>query len=202
MANDEKSELVYFNLDGRAMQIRLLFHLSGTPFTDTRLGRAEWPDVKKETPWGFLPILRCGGRTYFDSVAIAVHVAREVGLWPDEIGEQTRSLAIMNAVEDTWCRLQRVSGARNPLAKLWRIRRIIRHDLPELCAKFERQIEGDFFLGDEVSAVDLSVFSLLYVLRDKAGRYGATEVLSSFKGLDAFYERVTALQAVSAYIKG
>lgn len=200
MPNTPDFELVYFNLDGRGMQIRLLFDLTETPFSDRRISRAEWTKFKGSTPWGFLPVLHHHGSTLFDSVSITAYVARQVGLWPDDPADQARSLAIMNAVDDVWVHLQGVGQAWNPLARLWRIKKVIRHDLPELCGKIENQLAGDFILGDEISAVDLSIFSLLFVILDKAGSLGSSAVVSSFERLDDYRKRIAALPRIAAYI--
>lgn len=42
----EKYKLTYFNIRGRAEQIRLMFAVAQVPFQDLRIDATEWPSFK------------------------------------------------------------------------------------------------------------------------------------------------------------
>eukprot|EP00954_Amorphochlora_amoebiformis_P020318 1338528-Amorphochlora_amoeboformis.AAC.3 len=64
------SELVYFDVDGRALEIRLALHIGKIKFTDTRLTFPEFKSLKPSLPYQQVPIYNTGGKTYAQSAAI------------------------------------------------------------------------------------------------------------------------------------
>ena len=50
-------KLTYFGIPGRAEASRLMLGVKKMPFTDARVTREQWPEVKKRTKFGQLPIL-------------------------------------------------------------------------------------------------------------------------------------------------
>lgn len=79
-------ELIYFNHAGRAEVTRLAFMVGGIRFTDTRLSRSEWKEIKKNPNsvparlFGTLPCLQHGDFIIAQSHATAVYAA-ELGIW-------------------------------------------------------------------------------------------------------------------------
>ena len=56
-----KVELIYFDLQGRATQTRIMLKMAGIEFTDTRLSKEEFLEKKasfEESALGQLPILK------------------------------------------------------------------------------------------------------------------------------------------------
>ena len=50
-------KLTYFGIPGRAEASRLMLGVKKVPFTDAKVTREQWPEVKKRTKFGQLPIL-------------------------------------------------------------------------------------------------------------------------------------------------
>ncbi len=94
MPNTPDFELVYFNLDGRGMQIRLLFDLTETPFSDRRISRAEWTKFKGSTPWGFLPVLH---QRFQRAVVSLRHAAAHIVHQRFQFGEEHLQTAVRGA---------------------------------------------------------------------------------------------------------
>ena len=105
----------------------------------------------------------------------------------------------MNGVESFWAVLYAIRRTRNPLSKLLRIRRVIGIELPAACTRFESQLSGDYVLGETISAADISIFSLVRVVLEKAARYGAGKVIDRHPRLRAHQDRIAALPRVEAY---
>ena len=56
-----KVELIYFDLQGRATQARIMLKMAGIEFTDTRLSKEEFGEMKssfEESALGQLPVLK------------------------------------------------------------------------------------------------------------------------------------------------
>ena len=79
-----KVELIYFDLQGRATQTRIMLKMAGIEFIDTRLSKEEFMEKKASFPLGQLPVLKVndkvrdlldskscyGGRQLTDLVAL------------------------------------------------------------------------------------------------------------------------------------
>ncbi|OQV20662.1 hypothetical protein BV898_05246 [Hypsibius exemplaris] len=78
------------NVAGRAELIRLLFIVSETLFTDSRIEPAQWPALKANTTWGSLPYLEVDGKTLGQSNAIIFYVSNQLGLGGE--GEWNRAI--------------------------------------------------------------------------------------------------------------
>ena len=78
--------LVYFDFEGKAQAIRLALFIAGIPFTDQRIDREEWRQLKSLMPYGQLPVLEVtdedGSVTRIpQSLAILTYVGRLAGLF-------------------------------------------------------------------------------------------------------------------------
>lgn len=47
MAEEPKYKLMYFNARGKAEHIRFIFAYAGVDYTDYRIPKEKWPDMKK-----------------------------------------------------------------------------------------------------------------------------------------------------------
>ena len=80
-----KVELIYFDLQGRATQIRIMLKIAGIEFIDTRLSKEEFFEKKgsfEESALGQLPILKLNDKVFCQSHAIEEWAANKAGLIP------------------------------------------------------------------------------------------------------------------------
>ena len=80
------------------------------------------------------------------------------------------------------------------------LRSLLKNDLPSLCERFSGQLRGDYFTGDSLSAVDISVYAVFAVILDRAGDRGAAKVIARYPALLSFIERVGRNERVRAYM--
>ena len=75
-------EIIYFDGPGRAEAIRVMLHVAGIEFKDTRIAGKDWPEYKPETPLGSMPILKVDDTEYVQSLVsfILKKEKRERGL--------------------------------------------------------------------------------------------------------------------------
>ncbi|GMR37928.1 hypothetical protein PMAYCL1PPCAC_08123, partial [Pristionchus mayeri] len=91
-------KLTYFELRARGEPIRMMFAIAGIPYEDQRIKLEDYPDFKKETPFGCLPMLEVDGVKFAQTLAILRYVARENGYG----GPDNLSAAIADALADQY----------------------------------------------------------------------------------------------------
>merc|ERR1711957_324946 len=73
-------ELLYFGIHGRALLTRMLLKLGDVEFTDTKLTREEFGEMKPSLPLGQVPVLKVDGVMYCQTNAIVAYAASLAGL--------------------------------------------------------------------------------------------------------------------------
>lgn len=204
MSTSPKYEVLYFPIRGRAEQIRLLLHYSGTPFVDT--GVTDWPTLKGKTPLGQLPILvdRTGSDGELvipQSAAIVRHLARKLGLYGETLREQALADVVAETVTDIRAKFVPVAFAAryNPPAetieKYWS--EVLAHNLALLEKLLQRstQPEAGFFVGSKPTYADFLVFDVLdgHLTMKPA-------CLDGHPALQAFFARISALPQLASYL--
>jgi glutathione S-transferase len=83
-----KPKLHYFNIQGRAEQIRLILKHAKVDFEDIRFDFGQWGTLKPQEPYkkfGAVPLLEMDGRVMNESHAIAKYLATKLGYYPTDI---------------------------------------------------------------------------------------------------------------------
>lgn len=203
MSTSPKFEVLYFPIHGRAEQIRLLLHYTGTTFTDTAV--TDWPALKGKTPLGQLPILidRSSGEDFVipQSAAIMRHLARTLGAYGENEREHVLADIVAETVQDARAKFVPVAFAAryNPPAdsieKYWS--EVLPHNLQLLEKLLSRSAkpEAGFFVGSKATYADLLVFDLLdgHLAMKPAS-------LDAHPNLKAFHARVASLPTLSGYL--
>jgi len=203
MSTSPTFEVLYFPIHGRAEQIRLLLHYTGTTFTDTAV--TDWPALKGKTPLGQLPILidRSGAEEFVipQSAAIMRHLARTLGAYGDSEREHVLADIVAETVQDARAKFVPVAFAAryNPPAdtieKYWS--EVLPHNLQLFDKLLSRSAkpEAGFFAGAKPTYADLMVFDLLdgHLAMKPAS-------LDAFPSLKAFHARIAALPTLSGYL--
>ena len=88
MAKD-KIELIYFDLQGRALLARIMLRLSGCEWEDTRIpaNKAAWVEQKprfEQLALGSVPVLVVNGQSFCQTEAINDWAAAKAGLRSDD----------------------------------------------------------------------------------------------------------------------
>nr|WOZ07760.1 glutathione S-transferase GSTs5 [Agrotis ipsilon] len=79
------SKVVYYYFDSKALGEagRLLLAYGGQEFEDRRILWRNWPEFKKNTLFGSLPMLEIDGKLYGQSISITRYLGRKYGLVGD-----------------------------------------------------------------------------------------------------------------------
>jgi prostaglandin-H2 D-isomerase / glutathione transferase len=191
--------LTYFDFDGsRGLECRLALHVAGVPFTDDRIARERWRELKPSVPFSGLPVLTHQGRTLSQSTAILNYIGRGHGLYPTDPWIAAEHDALMHSVEDLRSKVPGSRGmpedekkaAREAFAAGW---------LTRWATTTSARIQGPFLEGAELHVADLKLFVVLRAYL--AGGYDFIPA-SFFDAYPALTEFVAAVQAhppVAAY---
>ncbi|XP_075222661.1 glutathione S-transferase-like [Lycorma delicatula] len=73
-------KLTYFNAKALAEPIRFLLSHLEINFEDNRFEFDQWPSIKKNMPFGKVPVLEVDGKQLHQSIAIARYLCKKAGL--------------------------------------------------------------------------------------------------------------------------
>ncbi|KAH3876412.1 probable glutathione S-transferase 9 [Dreissena polymorpha] len=163
-----KYKLIYFDLRGRGEIPRLLFTAAGVDFVDERIDDQEkWFKVlKAKMPQRALPVLEVDGKKLSQSLTICRYLAREFGLIGKSSWEQARAEEVMDTMDDLRGEVAKWIHEQDQCKKAEIEERLKDEIYPKftnildtiLKENVENNNRSGYFVGDNLSVADLSVF--------------------------------------------
>jgi len=193
--------LTYFDVRGRAEQLRLLFSECGVPFRDVRISNyqsEEWSKLKPTTPTGYLPMLDHNGNKLGESVAQLVYIAKNHSRWPHSIANEALALMIIGVAEDL---RKEFVAARYALEtekslKVGKLLDFLNAKLPFL----EKLLERDgFFVEARLTAADVSLWDALDQIVSFEGQ--AEDIINQYQKIKEWRQRFAQNPNVSKYLE-
>lgn len=205
MATDTRYRLMYFDLRGRAEVVRLVLNYIGEPFEDVIVHRDTWPEIRRATPLGQLPVLWARGERGDTRIpqtqAILRHLARTHGLYGATEREHTLTDVLAETVVDARGRFNPVAYAPNRLADEAVNQRYLEVDLHESLDRLAKLMrhstvpEAGYFVTAVPTYADFAAFDFL-----DAQLQIWPACLESYPALLAFVERMGALPTLRGYL--
>lgn len=156
--------LTYFNGRGRAELARLLFAEAGVAYEDKRLTGEQWGSLKAsgQPPFGQLPVLQVDGETmYGQSSAISRFLARRFELFGANDLEGLQIDMIMEHVAEMTSKMVHAVFHAPEDKKAVAKEELLHTFLPRHLGMLSHLLKGDYFVGQNVTVADFSVFALL-----------------------------------------
>ena len=153
-------KITYFDFGGRAEPARLAMHIGGIAFDDYRFGFADFPEVRKTTPFGQVPTMHVDGVQVTQSDAITRYVGKLAGLYPTDAYQALLCDEVLSVVEDATIRLVptfRMTGEEQKAARL----ALINDSMPMYLRWLESRLTaqgGEYFADNRLTVADLKVF--------------------------------------------
>lgn len=205
MTATPERELLYFNIRGRAEQIRLLLEYTRTPYKDTSLTRDQWMSLKPTLPLGQLPLLiersGAGEVTIPQSVAIVRHLARTLDVYGTDERQRTMCDVIADTINDARTAFNRVAYYPHFLKDKEATAQYFRETLPPvlpILSTLRAQStspEAGFFIGQTPTFADIMAFDTLdALLQVEPG------CLDNHPDLQQFVRRVSELPDIAGYL--
>lgn len=153
--------LTYFDFSGgRAEPIRIALHAAGIEFDDRRIAFPEFAEIKKELPFGCVPVLHVDGEAVTQSNALARYAGKLAGLYPEDPLQALFCDETMDAIEDINHYLGPTFGLQGDALKAAReqvVERRLSVFLPGLARLLARG-GGEYFADGRLTVADLKVF--------------------------------------------
>ena len=163
--SDIRYQLYYWPLSFRGCFISYLFAYQDTPLLegatfDQLLELKNQPPAEQAVPFMGPPLLEDheSGRTLSQMPAIVLHVARELGLMPEDPFEQALCLKVLMDCNDVLMEISRFHGAMMWERDTWVRFRAQR--LPNWMLIFEESLKRGVIGGEPVNFADISTYAL------------------------------------------
>nr|QGA73329.1 glutathione S-transferase GST sigma3 [Spodoptera frugiperda] len=140
----------YFNGKGLGEPIRLLLAYGGEGFEDHRIAGKDWPEFKKNTPFGQMPYIEFDGKTYAQSTSICRYLGNKYGLAGDTPEEALEIDQLVDLFIDFRLKAAAVTYEKDEKLKEQRFEEYSKDVFPEHLERFKNLIEknnGHFALG-------------------------------------------------------
>lgn len=192
--------LTYFDFDAsRGLECRLALTLAGVDFTDHRIQRQQWGELKPTMPYGALPVLEEGGRKVAQSNAILRYVGIQHGLYPTDAWTAAEHDALLQSVEDLRYKMpgsglsdEEKKTAREEFAAGW---------LAQWAATIDARLQGPFLEGDSLGVADIKLYTILRAFMAGVYDHIPASVFDGYPKIPAFYAAVDAHPAVRGWFE-
>ena len=196
-------KLTYFDVHGgRGEPVRLALAIGGIAFEDHRFSFAEFPEVRKTTPFGQVPTLEVDGVTVTQCDAMLRYAGKLAGLYPNDAFQALLCDEVMYVVEESIVRLGptfRMTGEEQKAARL----ALVNGPLPVYLQWLEKQLlahGGEYFADNRLTVADLKVFVDIRGLNSGRLDHVPTDLVEKVApALNAHLQRISSLPAVQAY---
>ncbi|KAJ8924704.1 hypothetical protein NQ315_000855 [Exocentrus adspersus] len=191
-------KLIYFNARGRAEHIRFIFAYAGVEYEDERIPREKWPEVKKKTQYGMLPVLEIDGKPVAQSMAIARHLARQFGLAGQSEWESLQCDVLIDTLGDLKQALSQFRMEQDPIKKEEKKAKLMKETIPFYLSKFEKHLSENngLLVGSEITWCD---FVFAVSLENYEHMFGKA-ALDQYPGLKALKIKVYNIPSIAAWV--
>ncbi|KAF7287673.1 glutathione S-transferase S1-like [Rhynchophorus ferrugineus] len=191
-------KLIYFDLTGRAEPIRYIFAYCNQPYEDVRVSREQWHEIKKDTPFGQIPILEIDGKPVAQSNAIARYLARQFKLTGKDEWEALQCDVLIDTISDFQQGSRKLFLESDPEKKEALKKKIYEEEYPFYLSRFNSIVDknGGFAVGSQTTWADFVFATTLSSIEKRnAG------VLKPYPALTNLIERVHNLPAIKKWLE-
>ena len=201
-----KLKLTYFDFDGgRAEPIRLALSIGKIPFEDVRFPPSDFPEVRKSTPLGQVPILELDGEIITQTNAILRYVGKQIGLYPEDLLAALHCDETLDTVDGIVAQVVPTMFIENEDEKRKAREALVAGPLKVYLGRLETILKargGEYFAGKRFSIADLKVFVWVRSLRSGILDHVPTDLVNRVApGVAAHCDRIAAHPGVVAYYK-
>jgi glutathione S-transferase len=201
MAANNKFQLTYFAIPGRAELIRLALAYGRVPFEDVRLTFPEYFEKKSslDLPFNQLPTLRVNDKvTYGQSLAIARYAAKLSGLYPADPLLALEADSVVDAILELFdAFIDAVFKTTDEAVRATKFATINTDVYPRLLKQIQARVAGPFFTGADVTFADIFLFDFF---TNTLSNPAITVSGADYPKLQAIVDRVREIPQIQAYL--
>jgi len=188
--------LEYFPLRGRGELARMIMMAGDIKFENKLIQFSEWPEHKKNTPLGTMPVLEIDGDVRLSqSGAIARYLANEAGL----AGKSLRQKAVLDMMYETLYEILFKLPLSEPEGpeKAAKAKKVMEEIVYPALKFIEKKAEGSkHIVGGCLSYVDLYLVEFCYNLRNMPDFK-----IADFKRLSSIRDSVASIPKIKKYLE-
>lgn len=213
-------QLTYFNIEGLAEKIRLALKIGKCDHEDIRINFNEWNDIKKNTPYGQLPMMNIEGieEPIAQSGAILRYVGKKTNLYPHDDLEALYIDELVSLQEDISSKIgvsiyismkPEIYGYPSDLS--YDDKKLIQKSLRENLANEDGDLhkflnivnnkltKGKFFTGDSPTIADCAFLPLFRQLRSGRLDYLPIDILNKYENICRFEDSMMNIPEVKLH---
>ncbi|XP_072031611.1 S-crystallin 4-like [Amphiura filiformis] len=213
-------KLIYFTVRCRAEPIHMMFHIAGVEYENVAIRSAgskndDFMKIRPSLPFGQAPVLEVDGVKLTQSRAIIRYLGREFGFYGKSSLEAAQIDCVMDVTDDIILKARPIyrhpdllldfpglQGPADVLGNFFKSRteaieeysKTVRKLLTDL-EKLFQMVEGDFFVGDEISIADMFFFAAC-----NFSRFFIKDPFEGFPTLAALNDRIIAHPKIKKYL--
>lgn len=172
-------------------------------FTDDRLPKGGWAEVKPTTPYGQVPVMQSDGRMLAQSNAMMRYVCKLGGLYPEEPFSAALTDEVNDTCSDLFMCAFRYRGGDKAVLKADR-EKMVNEDIPKFAGGLEKRLQAlgskDFVL-ESVSMGDVAIFTLINSFKCNILEFVDPNILDEFSTIMGIYRSVCAIPEVVEWHK-
>jgi glutathione S-transferase len=196
-------KITYFDFHGgRGEPVRLALAIGGIAFDDHRFAYPEFADVRKNTPFGQVPVLEVDGVQITQCDSMLRYAGKLAGLYPNDAYQALLCDEVMYVVEEAGVKLGptfRMTGEEQKAARL----ALVNGSIPVYLAWLEKKLlanGGDYFADNRLTVADLKVFIDVRTLNSGRLDHVPTDLVEkTAPALNVHMKRIAEHPAVVAY---
>jgi glutathione S-transferase len=196
-------KITYFDFHGgRGEPVRLALAIGGIAFDDHRFAYPEFADVRKNTPFGQVPVLEVDGVQITQCDSMLRYAGKLAGLYPNDAYQALLCDEVMYVVEEAGVKLGptfRMTGEEQKAARL----ALVNGSIPVYLAWLEKKLlanGGDYFADNRLTVADLKVFIDVRTLNSGRLDHVPTDLVEkTAPALNAHMKRIAEHPAIAAY---
>jgi glutathione S-transferase len=196
-------KITYFDFHGgRGEPVRLALAIGGIAFDDHRFTYPEFAEVRKNTPFGQVPVLEVDGAQITQCDSILRYAGKLAGLYPNDAYQALLCDEVMYVVEEAGVKLGptfRMTGEEQKAARL----ALVNGSMPVYLAWLEKKLlanGGNYFADNRLTVADLKVFIDVRTLNSGRLDHVPTDLVEkTAPALNAHMKRIAEHPAIVAY---
>ncbi|KAL2917171.1 hypothetical protein HK105_203256 [Polyrhizophydium stewartii] len=160
-------KLTYWDITARGEPTRLALTIGGIPFEDHRVARSDWPELKKKTPFGQIPVLTVNGVTQVaQSNGLLRYAGTLAGLYPaaDPLKAALVDQVVLH-IEDMYNMLYATFVEENEERRKAARKALGDERFPPMFASLDAVIAkhtgGKWCVGDSMTVADIGVYTFV-----------------------------------------
>jgi glutathione S-transferase len=196
-------KITYFDMHGgRAEPVRLALAIGNISFEDHRFSYPEFADIRKNTPFGQVPVLEVDGVQITQCDSMLRYAGKLAGLYPEDAYQALLCDEVMYVVEEAGVKMgptYRMAGEEQKAARL----ALVNGHIPVYLRWLEKQLlarGGDYFADHRLTVADLKVFIDVRTLNSGRLDHIPVDLVQQVApALNAHVQRIAEHPAVAAY---